>query len=192
VRKDYAHKPKVDVTTPGVPRSKVVLIVVVLILIAVLIVILLSVNSDHIFDRASVDQVDLVIPAEKTEVVKPIPIEQPTSPEFTYIKILQQADVTPAYVKEYKSTAKDPNKKTASLLQVASFKSEYDAKELQKLLTSKQLPNVEVNKSTAQSGSVWFKVMVGPFQNRSMLNKAQDILVQMNYSPLALKKNKLP
>lgn len=132
-------------------------------------------------------QVAPVVATKKTEVVKPIPIEQPTSPEFTYIKILQQADVTPAYVKEYESTAKDPNKKTDSLLQVASFKSEYDAKELQKLLINKQLPNVEVSQSTAQSGSVWFKVMVGPFQNRSMLNKAQDILVQMNYSPLELK-----
>jgi len=187
VIKDYAHKPKVDVTTPGLPRSKVVLIVAVLILIAVFIVILLRVNTDHKVDGSSVSQVATVVATEKAEVVKPIPIEQPTSPEFTYIKILQQADVTPAYVKEYESTAKDPNKKTASLLQVASFKSEYDAKELQKLLTSKQLPNVEVNKSTAQSGSVWFKVMVGPFQNRSMLNKAQDILVQMNYSPLELK-----
>jgi len=186
VIKDYAHKPKVDVTTPGLPRSKVVLIVAVLILIAVFIVILLRVNADHKVDGSSVAQVAQVA-TKKAEVVKSIPIDQPTSPEFTYIKILQQADVTPAYVKEYESTAKDPNKKTASLLQVASFKSEYDAKELQKLLTSKQLPNVEVNKSTAQSGSVWFKVMVGPFQNRSMLNKAQDILVQMNYSPLELK-----
>ena len=120
-------------------------------------------------------------------MVKPIPIEQPTSSEFTYINILQQADVTPAYFKEYESTAKDPTKKTNHILQVASFKSESDAKELQKLLINKQLPNVEVSQSTAQSGSVWFRVMVGPFQNRSMLNKAQDILVQMNFSPLERK-----
>jgi len=187
VIKDYAHKPKINVTAPGLPRSKVVLRVSVLLLITVTIVILLSESSGHKIDGSSVAQVNLVVATEKTEVVKPMPVEQSTSPEFTYIKILQQAGVTPAYVKEYVSTPKDPNKKTDSLLQVASFKSEYDAKELQKLLTSKQLPNVEVNKTTAQSGSVWFKVMAGPFQNRSMLNKAQDILVQMNYSPLELK-----
>ena len=185
--KDYAHKPKLDVTTPGLLRPIVVLIAAVIILIVVLIVILLSVSIDHKIDRASVDQVDLVVATEKIEVAKPIPVEPHISPEFTYIKILQQADVTPAYVKEYESTAKDPNKKTESHLQVASFKSEYDAKELQKLLTIKKLPNVEVSQSTTESGSVWFKVMVGPFQNRSMLNKAQDILVQMNYSPLELK-----
>jgi len=187
VIKDYAHKPKLDVTIPGLPRFIVVLIAAVIILIVVFQVILLIVNIDHKVDRVSLDQVDLVVAIDKIEVAKPILVEQPTSPEFTYIKILQQAYVTPAYVKEYESTAKDPNKKTESHMQVASFKSEYDAKELQKLLTIKKLPNVEVSQSTTESGSVWFKVMVGPFQNRSMLNKAQDILVQMNYSLLELK-----
>jgi hypothetical protein len=102
VIKDYAHKPKVDVTTLGLPRFKVVFVVAVLILIAVFIVTLLRVNTDHKVDPHSVDQVDLVVATEKgevIEVVKPIPVEEPTSPEFTYIKILQQADVTPAYVK---------------------------------------------------------------------------------------------
>jgi len=187
VIKDYAKKPRADVVAPGLPRSRIMLVVLALLLVIVFIVILLSVNTDPKVEGSSMDQVGLVVVAERTEVVKPIPIEQPTSSGFTYINILQQADVTPAYVEEYESTAKDPTKKTNHILQVASFKSEYDAKELQKLLINKQLPNVEVSKSTAQSGSVWFKVMVGPFQNRSMLNKAQDILVQMNYSPLELK-----
>jgi len=80
--KDYAHKPKVDVTTPGLPRSKVVLIVAVLILIAVFIVIQLRVNTDHKVDGSSVSQVAPVVATKKTEVVKPIPIEQPTSPGF--------------------------------------------------------------------------------------------------------------
>ncbi len=134
--KDYAHKPKINVTVtaPGLPRPKVVLRVTVLILITVTIVILLSESSGHKIDGSSVAQVAPVVATQKTEVVKPIPIDQPTSPEFTYINILQQADVTPAYVKEYESTAKDPNKKTDSLLQVASFKSEYDAKELRGIL----------------------------------------------------------
>ena len=83
---------------------------------------------------------------------------------------------------------KDPSKKTSHVLQVASFKSELDAKELQKRLIRKKLTNVQVIQSTADSGTVWFRVMVGPFQNRSMLNKAQDTLVQMNFSPLERKR----
>ena len=67
-------------------------------------------------------------------------------------------------------------------------KSERDAKELQSKLIKKKLANVQVTQSTADSGSVWYRVMVGPFQNRSMLNKAQDVLVQMNFSPLERKR----
>jgi len=135
---------------------------------------------------APIGQVEPITPAEEVKVM-PKAKAQP-NPGFEYTEILKQATVTPAYVIEYESTPKDPNKKTESHLQVASFKSESDAKELQKLLINKQLPNVEVSQSTTQSESVWFKVMVGPFQNRSMLNKAQDILVQMNYSPLERKR----
>jgi len=153
-------------------------------LIVVFAIALLSARSSQEVTMLPIGQVEPIISVEEVKVMPKVMPKVKAQPkpgfEFTYIKILQQADVTPAYVKEYESTAKDPNKKTDSHLQVASFKSEYDAKELQKLLTIKKLPNVEVSQSTTESGSVWFKVMVGPFQNRSMLNKAQDILVQMN------------
>jgi hypothetical protein len=38
------------------------------------------VNADYKVDGPFVNQVDLVVATEKAEVVKPIPIEQPTSP----------------------------------------------------------------------------------------------------------------
>ena len=59
--KGYAHKPRVDVAAPGVPRSKVVLIVAVLILITVFIGIRLRVNADHKVDGSSVAQVAPVV-----------------------------------------------------------------------------------------------------------------------------------
>jgi cell division protein FtsN len=114
-------------------------------------------------------------------------IEQASASDFTYGTMLKQAEVTPAYVPVYESTPKDPTKKTSHVLQVASFKSEVDARALQKRLIKKKLTNVQVTQSKAKSGSIWYRVMVGPFQNRSMLNKAQDILVQMNFSPLERK-----
>ena len=114
-------------------------------------------------------------------------IEQTSASDFTYGTMLKQAEVTPAYVPVYASTPKDPTKKTSHVLQVASFKSEVDARALQKRLINKKLTNVQVTQSKAKLGSIWYRVMVGPFQNRSMLNKAQDILVQMNFSPLERK-----
>ena len=183
--KDYAYKPRVATVRP---RQTKLIVALSCLLVVVLAIALLSASSSQEVAMLPIGQVEPLISVEEVKVMPKVKAQSKPGFEFTYIKILQQADVTPAYVKEYESTAKDPNKKTDSHLQVASFKSEYDAKELQKLLTIKKLPNVEVSQSTTESGSVWFKVMVGPFQNRSMLNKAQDILVQMNYSPLELKK----
>ena len=184
--KDYAKKTTI---VPAVSAWRWPIIGLgALALITALIVILLSANLKYNFAEPSIDQVEPIVNVENDEAVKskpePTVIEQPTKSVFTFPDILKQAEVKPPYVKVYKSTAKDPNKKTSQLLQVASFKSETDAKALQKLLIKKQLTNVKVSKSTTKSGSVWFMVMAGPFQNRSMLNKAQDMLVQMNFSPL--------
>tara|TARA_R110001583_G_scaffold184190_1_gene343285 strand:+ start:8761 stop:8937 length:177 start_codon:yes stop_codon:yes gene_type:complete len=41
------------------------------------------------------------------------------------------------------------------------------------------------------NSGTWYRVFVGPFSNRSKLNKAQDILVSNNISPLLIK-NPLP
>ena len=186
--KDYAKKTAIVPAVSTWNWSAIGL--VALVLITALIVILLRANPKHKIAEPSIDQVEPIVNVEKVEAAKPKPtvIEQTTKSAFTFPDILKQAEVKPPYVKVYESTAKDPNKKTSHRLQVASFKSESDAKALQKLLIKKQLTNVKVSKSTTQSGSVWFMVMAGPFQNRSMLNKAQDMLVQMNYSPLERKK----
>jgi cell division septation protein DedD len=183
VIKDYAYKPRVATVRP---RQTKLIVALSCLLIVVFAIALLSASSSQEVTMLPIGQVEPIISVEEVKVMPKVKAQP--KPGFEYTEMLKQATVTPAYVKEYESTPKDPNKKTESHLQVASFKSESDAKELQKLLINKQLPNVEVSQSTTESGSVWFKVMVGPFQNRSMLNKAQDILVQMNYSPLELKK----
>ncbi len=46
------------------------------------------------------------------------------------------------------------------------------------------LPNVQTRKVTNSNGTIWHQVRTGPFDNRSMLNKAQDRLVRMNIQPL--------
>ena len=185
VIRDYAKEPRVGVIISRQPRLAIILVASTLALTTVLIIALISLKPDHKVEEHIVVQVVPVLPIEKP---KPTLTEKTTTPDYTYSVILKQTEVKPAHVKVYESTPKDPTKKTNHVLQVASFKSERDAKELQKRLIKKKLTNVQVTQSTTDSGSVWFRVMVGPFQNRSMLNKAQDILVQMNYSPLELKK----
>ena len=182
--KDYARKPRVAVI---VPRFPIFLIMLALVLTTVFTLVLLRLNLDHKIEESLADQTDPFLPIEMPESVKPMLTEQPTKPNFTFPDILKQTEVKPVHVKVYESTPKDPTKKTKNILQVASFKNESDAKSLQKTLIRKQLTNAQVIQSTTNSGSVWYRVMVGPFQDRSKLNKAQDILVQMNFSPLERK-----
>ena len=178
--RDYAKEPKVDVIAPRQLRFAIVLVVSALALTTVLILVLSSLNPDHIIEEPPVVQTNPVVLRVKPEPAKPILIEQPSKSNFTFPVILKQTEVKPAHVKVYGSTPKDPTKKTSHVLQVASFKSELDAKELQNKLIKKKLANVQVTQPTTESGTVWFRVMVGPFQNRSMLNK----LVQIHYSLL--------
>ena len=186
--RDYAKEPKVGVIVPRQPRFAIILVASTLALTTVLIIALISLKPDHKVEEHIVVQVDPISPIETPEPLTPVLTKKTTTPDFTYSIILKQTEVKPAHVKVYESTPKDPTKKTNHVLQVASFKSERDAKELQSKLIKKKLANVQVTQSTTESGSIWFRVMVGPFQNRSMLNKAQDVLVQMNFSPLERKR----
>jgi len=192
--KDFANKPRVDSASPRAPWFKKVLMTALLILLVAVLAFLLREKSAVEVEGLFIDQTDTSVIKAVAQVVKSKPkvkpkvLEQANTSDFTYGVILKQTEVTPAFVPAYESTPKDPAKKTSHVLQVASFKSELDAEALQKRLIRKKLMNVQVTQSTAKSGSVWYRVMVGPFQNRSMLNKAQDTLVQMNFSPLERKR----
>ena len=97
---------------------------------------------------------------------------------FSYREILMNAEVVVVPIPEYASTPKDPSKQYNKLIQVASFKTKQRADKLKDQLLKKQMPNVQLVKS---SNSDWYSITVGPFVSRSMLNKAQDQLVQMGY-----------
>ena len=196
---DFANKHRVDAARPKMPWFKKGLVVALLMgLVAVLGLLLWEKYSVEV-KQPFMDQTAIPVIKAVTQEAKLKPetkletkletkvIEQTSASDFTYGTMLKQAEVTPAYVPVYASTPKDPTKKTSHVLQVASFKSEVDARALQKRLIKKKLTNVQVTQSKAKSGSIWYRVMVGPFQNRSMLNKAQDTLVQMNFSPLERK-----
>ena len=105
---------------------------------------------------------------------------------FDFYNLLPESQVTPQKVEAYISTPKDPSKKTNVLLQAGSFRKLEDAERLRAQLILLNLPNVVTDKTTSSSGSVWYRVRVGPFDNRSMLNKAEDILAQNNIVSLRI------
>ena len=112
--------------------------------------------------------------------------EQADKNGFDFYQLLPESEVEAPKVEAYKSTPKDPNKKTNTLLQAGSFRNKKDADSMRAKLILLNLPNVVVEKTTSSSGSVWYRVRVGPFDNRSMLNKAEDILAQNHIAPLRI------
>ncbi|MCW9050876.1 MAG: SPOR domain-containing protein [Motiliproteus sp.] len=122
-------------------------------------------------------------PATKTAKVEPEPKED----GFDFYKMLPKSEVVPPKVEAYKSTPKSAKNHSQYLLQAGSFRNGKDADSLRAKLLLMGMPNVTTSKVTSSSGSIWYRVRVGPFPSRSKLNKAQDQMVRMRLQPLQVK-----
>lgn len=89
------------------------------------------------------------------------------------------------------STGTDSPTQTASIpdakswiIQVASFSNVADADKVRAELILNGLPNTDIVSVDVKDRGTYHRVMVGPFSHRPTLNKAQDILAELNYTPL--------
>jgi len=121
--------------------------------------------------------------AKTTSGSSATPIED-KSERFEFYRMLKESEVDTANVEPYKSTPKDAKSKYTYVLQTGSFQSLKDAEQMRARLILEGLPNVHTRRVTNSNGSIWHQVRVGPFDNRSLLNKAQDRLARMNIQPL--------
>lgn len=169
---DYARKRSLK---PEQPSSSLTIPLTLLIGVLVFVAILAVVLINKAAESGTVDTEEY----QQTQQN----IEQEEVKQFSYGELLANAEVAPEPVEAYQSTPKDPTKKYNKLLKVASVKSSKSAEQLAAALKKKELPNVTIKQD---QGSSWIYVTVGPFSNRSMLNKAQDILASMGYVPQVL------
>ena len=105
-------------------------------------------------------------------------------PGFRFYEMLPESEVVPPKVEEYTPgpTQTDFN----YVLQSGSFRSKEDA-ERQRAQIAFQGLRASTQRIDLDSGSVWFRVNVGPFTSRSQMNSAIDKLVSMNIQPLVRK-----
>lgn len=115
---------------------------------------------------------------------KPGPPVEEQSERFDFYQILPESEVDTANVEPYKSTPKDAKSEHTYVLQAGSFQSKKDAEQLRARLILEGLPSVKTRRVTNSNGSIWYQVLTGPFDNRSMLSKAEDRLVRMRIQPL--------
>ncbi|MEK9712891.1 MAG: SPOR domain-containing protein [Thalassolituus sp.] len=112
-------------------------------------------------------------------------IEEKAKTSYDFYRLLEKQTVEVPEVEEYRSTPKEAAAKYEYRLQAGSFRSETDADRMRGELILEGLP--AYLESSTVNGSTWHRVFVGPYVDRSKLNKAQDILVSRNVSPLVLK-----
>ena len=131
-------------------------------------------------------------PAIKQPITNKAPVVEKSTPtnetqRFEFYEMLKKSEVETTKVDVYKSTPKDTKTQHKYLLQAGSFKIKADAERMRAQLILLGLPNVHTDTSKNKDGSIWYRVRVGPFDNRSRLSKAYDKLVQQNIQPLRIK-----
>ena len=109
-----------------------------------------------------------------------------TKPVYEFYDLLENQTVDVSELNEYKSTPKDAEPSYQYILQVGSFRSRTDAETMRAELILEGLQAYE--QAGDVNGNTWHRVYVGPFTNRSRLNRAQDVLVSLDISPLVIKK----
>lgn len=124
-------------------------------------------------------------PAQQTESA-PAATEKAKEkkPGFRFYEMLPESEVVPSTVEEY---TPGPTKQDFNyLVQSGSFRKKDDA-ERQRAQIAFQGLRANVQRIDLDSGSVWYRVNVGPFSSRSQMNSAIDKLVSINIQPLIRK-----
>ena len=127
----------------------------------------------------------------KTAVEKEViaqPKQQAKVEEYEFYQLLENKKVNVPEVKEYVSTPKGTDKdgkKIIYRLRVGSFGSKGGADRQKAMLTlngfDTQIESADVN------GKTYHRVFVGPFPDRSKMNKAQDNLVALDIQSMVIK-----
>jgi cell division protein FtsN len=114
--------------------------------------------------------------------------KQVSKPAYDFYKLLKDSDVpVPSADKShYTSTPKSDEAKYQYSLQAASFRSNEQADNLKvKLIMQNLASSIE---QASVKGITYYRVMVGPFTDRSKMSKAQDILADYKINALVIKK----
>ena len=105
-------------------------------------------------------------------------------PGYKFYDMLPDSEVVPPQVEEY---SPGPGQATVDyLVQTGSFRTREDA-ERQRAQIAFQGLRAYVSEIKLDSGTIWYRVNVGPIASRSQMNSAVDKLVSINIEPLIRK-----
>ncbi len=117
---------------------------------------------------------------------KPVPQPEPEKSKFEFYEMLPKAEVVAPKVDVYKSTPKDAKMEYRYLLQTGSFRDPGDAERMRAKLILQGFPGVRTDRSDGSNG-VWYRVRLGPFDNRTEMNQAHNKLGKLNIIPMPIR-----
>jgi|GEM_PF-510745 len=130
-------------------------------------------------------QVDDEMPQPADTITStPVPEEDSRDdPDFRFYDMLPESTVVPPDVGAYEPGPDATARNIEYILQTGSFRSEADA-ERQRAQVGFQGLQAHISSISPEPGNTWYRVQVGPYSNRSEMNRAIDRLVAINIQPL--------
>lgn len=113
---------------------------------------------------------------------------EPRQNRFDFYKLLKDTEV-PVTAAKPSTLPKKAADDTHYLLQVASFRSASDAEQVRAEMLLLNL-NARIESAKSSGGATWHRVIVGPFDSRSQMAKAQSTLYDNRYAPMLLKRKR--
>lgn len=105
---------------------------------------------------------------------------------FQFYEMLPESEVVPPKVEEYDPGPAPAQRAYLYMVQTGSFKGKSDAERQRAQIAFKGL-HATIQEITLDSGTIWYRVNVGPFESRSKMNSVVDKLVSINIEPLVRK-----
>jgi cell division protein FtsN len=135
------------------------------------------------------------VPAEEHETIEDIKEKAETLKKaFEFYELLENDEVIVDLPDNTPTETAQPNsgeqtvavipESKSWIIQVASFSRVEDADKVRAELILNGLPDTEIVTVEVPDKGTFHRVVVGPFDHRPSLNKAQDILAELNYQPL--------
>lgn len=111
--------------------------------------------------------------------------EAPQS-KFEFYEMLPKTEVVAPKVDAYKSTPKDAKMEHRYVLQAGSFRDPADAERMRAKLILQGFPGVKTDRSDGSNG-VWYRVRIGPFDNKTEMSKARNKLGNLSIIPMQIR-----
>ncbi|MET4161794.1 MAG: SPOR domain-containing protein [Marinobacterium sp.] len=126
------------------------------------------------------------VPAKPAVKSEPVPVVEPKESRFEFYEKLPKAEIVAPKVEAYKSTPKDAVMEHRYLLQAGSFRDPADAERMRARLILEGLPGVRTDRSEGSNGT-WYRVRIGPFDNRTAMNQASNRLGKLSIIPMEVR-----